>query len=175
MELIEAALIATWRSMIPPVPLKEIRMARKHLQEKFSVDHPFAEIDLKTQSTSIFYEIASSLKGEPVQHLIEASSDGQYVWPEAIQQRLEQFDYDRRLHLAIRWFPRGRGVPVIVDPRVGFGRPILLHSGVPTWVIKERYLAHEELESIGGDFGIGQDAILQALIFEGVRDLPTAA
>ncbi len=175
MELIEAALIATWRAMRPPIPLKEIRTARRHLQRQFGVDYPFAEIDLKTQGKSIFYEMASSSEGKAVRHLIEASLNGQHVWKEAIQERLEQFDYDRRLELAIRWFPRGKKVPIVVDPRIGFGRPVLLDSRVPTWAIKVRYMAHEGLESIERDFEIERPAVLHALRFEGMRDLREAA
>ena len=58
-----------------------------------------------------------------------------------------------------------------MDPRVQFGRPCLLGTGVPTDVIAERYKAGESIESLVEDYGQAREHIEEAIRYE----LPLAA
>jgi uncharacterized protein (DUF433 family) len=88
-----------------------------------------------------------------------------------MRERFEQFDYEAGL--ALLWHPRGRDSVVLIDPRVAFGAPIIAGTGVPTRIVKEHYVAGEDVRAIGEDFGVSRRQVEEALHFEGV-DLPAA-
>ena len=80
--------------------------------------------------------------------------------------RFALFDYE--YELAIRWHLAGRESPVVIDPRIAFGAPAI--RGIPTWILRGRWVAGESLEDIQEDFGLTQDEIVGGLGFEGIRD-----
>ena len=90
----------------------------------------------------------------------------------AVADRISQFDYEDGL--ALRWHPRGRDSVILVDPRIAFGAPVISGTGVPTWVVKDRVQAGEDLVEIEDDFGLSPDQLKQALAFEDVA-VPAAA
>jgi uncharacterized protein (DUF433 family) len=56
--------------------------------------------------------------------------------------------------------------PILVDPRVGFGQPLIYPSGVRTETVVDRFLAGERMEVIAEEFGITPELIEEALRFE---------
>jgi uncharacterized protein (DUF433 family) len=40
-----------------------------------------------------------------------------------------------------RWYPDGRKSPVVIDPEVQFGHPVIMQSGVPTAALYASWLA----------------------------------
>jgi uncharacterized protein (DUF433 family) len=98
--------------------------------------------------------------------LIMTDVAGQIVWGAAVADRINQFDYEDGI--ALRWHPRGRESVILIDPRIAFGAPIIGETGVPTWVVKDRYRAGEDLDEIGDDFGVTHAEIEEALAFEDV-------
>ncbi|MGH8656325.1 MAG: DUF433 domain-containing protein [Gammaproteobacteria bacterium] len=63
-----------------------------------------------------------------------------------------------------------RGI-VVIDPRLGFGRPVIEGTGIRTEVIIDRFRAGEPIDSIAEDYGRSR-----AEIEEIVRgELPLAA
>jgi len=66
----------------------------------------------------------------------------------------------------IQWWPLGKDQPILVDPRVGFGQPIVFPSGIRTETIVDRFLADERIEGIAEEFGITREHIEDALRFE---------
>jgi uncharacterized protein (DUF433 family) len=42
---------------------------------------------------------------------------------------------------------------VMMDPRVQYGRPVLVRSGIPTAVVAERYKAGESIQDLATDYG----------------------
>ncbi len=175
MDLVEAAFVAAFRKA--GVSLRHIRVAHEHLRGHFKVEYPFAELDLQTEGRHILYGLGEDGAEAWVRKLVlaEASRKGQLVWTEPIRHQFLQFEYDRDLRLAVRWYPRGSQVPVMVDPQVQFGEPVLIASKIPTWVIKRRWSAGEPVSSIMADFEIDEDALRDALLFEGVSESNLAA
>ncbi len=55
----------------------------------------------------------------------------------------------------------------MIDPRIAFGAPTV--SGLPTWVIRGRYLTGETIADIVEDFEICESAVRDALAFEGIK------
>jgi uncharacterized protein (DUF433 family) len=101
-----------------------------------------------------------SLTGEVRRWLRSCATKG------ALRSTLHLFDYEDGL--ALRWHPRGRGSPILVDPRIAFGAPMIADSGVPTSVIRDRFKAGETLAEIEDDFDIPRAQVEEALAFEGV-------
>lgn len=172
LQLVEVAFVATLRKL--GVSLGKIRIARDYLQTRFQKEYPFAQLELKTDGVEVLKDL-SEAEGPWVRLLLVPSAHGQTAWAEAIEDRIREFDYDEIRRLAIRWFPRGRGVPVIIDPQIAFGAPILADSKLPTWILRDRLNAGETLEEMEEDFGVPSTSLRHALEFEGVRNLAPAA
>ena len=52
---------------------------------------------------------------------------------------------------------------VVIDPRVSFGRPIIVGTGIPTAIIAERYKAGESVEDLADDYGLESLQIQEAI------------
>ncbi len=73
--------------------------------------------------------------------------------------------------VAVRWWPGGRDTPIIIDPRISFGRPYVARKGISTDAIRSRFLARELIDDIVDDFDLTEQEVEAALRFE----LPAAA
>jgi uncharacterized protein (DUF433 family) len=166
LQLVEVAFVATLRRI--GVTLQRLRIAHEYLAHRFgAAEYPFAQLKLKTDGAHVLKDLET--ESSWVNSLLVASAHGQIVWADPIEERIRQFDYDLEHGLAIRWYPRGPDAPVVVDPQIAFGAPILRDDGIPTGVIRGRYQAGEDPGEIGEDFGIRPEAVRYALEFEGVQ------
>jgi len=163
LQLVEVAFVASFRRR--GVPLQRIRKAREYVAKVFQAEFPFAQYQFKTEGVHVLMEAASV--DPDFRELIAADEAGQMAWERILLERFEQFDYEE--DLAVRWHLRGRDVPILIDPRISFGAPVLETTGIPTWVLKGRFEAGETLEEIEDDFGVPQRDILYALEFERVK------
>lgn len=162
LQLIEVAFVATFRQL--GVSLQRIRKARDYASQTFNSEYPFAEYRWKTEGTHLLVELREVERGAELGRLIVGDEAGQTAWEPMVAERFAQFDYEQGL--AIIWHVEGRDSPVVIDPRIAFGAPTV--GGLPTWVIKGRWVAGELLEEIERDFPIGLEYISHALDFEGV-------
>ena len=169
LQLVEVAFVADFRQL--GVTLDRLRRAHEYLRKTFQAEFPFAQFRFKTDGVHVLAEFASYRDGALGKRLVVADQAGQLVWPELIADRLQQFDYEDGL--AVRWHPRGRETPILIDPRVAFGAPTVAGTGVATWIARERFEAGETPEDIEADFGLTQEQLAAALAFEGVA-LPDA-
>jgi uncharacterized protein (DUF433 family) len=163
LQLVEVAFVASFRQH--GVPLQRIRKAREYVAKVFGAEFPFAEYRFKTEGFHVLMDAASV--DPDFSELIAADEAGQMAWEDVLLERFEQFDYEE--DLAVRWHLRGRDVPILIDPRISFGAPILERTGIPTWVLKGRFEAGETLEEIEDDFEVPQRDIVYALEFERVK------
>ena len=99
---------------------------------------------------------------------VNLSRYGQVAW-DHIQDVLKDLDYEAGI--AFRWWPRGRDEPIVIDPRVSFGRPYVVRKGISTDAIRSRFAARESLDSIADDLDLTEAEAEAALRFE----LPAAA
>ena len=160
LQLAELAFVASFRDV--GVSLRKIRLAREYLSKIFRVEYPFVELRLKTDGANILKDFEEL--EEDTSKLIVANAAGQEVWTELVTVRFEQFDYEQ--DLALRWYPRGRHTPILIDPRISYGAPIVASVGVPTWVLRQRYDAGETLEEIEDDFEVPRIELIAAIDFE---------
>jgi uncharacterized protein (DUF433 family) len=167
LQLVEVAFVATFRSY--GIKLETLRRAREYCVKTLNSEYPFAQLRFKTDGVHILHTLAEYDEEERAledSRLIMTDVAGQVVWGAAVSERINQFDYEDGL--ALRWHPRGRCSIILIDPRIAFGAPIIGDTGVPTWVVKDRYQAGEDVDEIGEDFGVSRSQIEEALAFEDV-------
>src|SRR5207249_2525997 len=132
-----------------------------------------ADEDFQTDGVSLFVDRLGVL--------LNVSAPGQYAMREilmALLRRVERDDHG----LAIRLYPFSRrptvtpaGVleesprAVVIDPRVAFGRPVLVGTGITTLSVAERFDAGEEVEELAADYGRSPREIWEAIRCEMAR------
>lgn len=162
MQLIELAVVAALRQH--GVKLNRIRDAREYFAKTLQSEFPFAEYRFKTDGEGLFNHYAEIVGSKGRGTLIRPDQGGQLAW-ETIIGRLKEFDYENRRRV-IRWHVGGEKSPVVIDPRISFGAPIV--RGIPTWTIKGRWDTGEAPDEIAKDFNLRKGDVIEALLFEGI-------
>lgn len=69
---------------------------------------------------------------------------------------------------ARRWYPEGPRAPIVVDPAVNFGHPIVRGTGVPTETLYASYLAEgKDRSRVARLYEVTPQAVSAAVRFEG--------
>jgi uncharacterized protein (DUF433 family) len=163
LELIEVAFVATFRAL--GVSLQKIRKARAYAAQTLNSEFPFAEYKWKTEGIHMLLDLWEAEEDFDTKQLILGDVHGQVAWQSMVGDRFAQFEYEEEL--ALIWYVRGRQCPVIIDPRIAFGAPMI--RGIATWVLKGRWQAGESVEDIEEDFTLKEDEIKHGLEFEGIQ------
>jgi len=164
-QLVEVAFVATFRAF--QVPLKNLRAAHSYFSQAFNVEYPFAQLRLKTEGFHVLKDYLEVVDDGQLRKLIAGDKYGQLGWEEMVSNRFAEFEYNDEHGIAITWHVAGRQSPVVIDPRISFGAPTV--KGIPTWALKGRYIAGEEIQDISADFVLEADQVAAALRFEGVE------
>lgn len=163
LELVEAAFVATFRAL--GVSLQRIRKAREYAAQTLTSEFPFAEYRWLTEGHHMLLDLWKNESEFEAKQLIIGDGNGQVAWQNMVGERFAQFDYEHEL--ALVWHVAGRQSPVIIDPRIAFGAPMV--RGIATWVLKGRWKAGESIEDIEEDFRLSEDEIKQGLQFESMQ------
>lgn len=163
LQLIEVAFVATFRTL--GLPLQRIRRAREYAAQSLEAEFPFAQYRWMTEGSNLLLELQEVEPESKLDALIIANANGQIAWTPMVSDRFLEFDYEDGL--AIKWHVAGRESPVLIDPRISFGAPMV--NGVPTWALKGRSVAGESEEEIAQDFGLTEAEVVAALTFEGLQ------
>ncbi len=164
LELVEVAFVATFR--ILGVSLQKIRKARAYAAQTLNSEFPFTEYKWLTEGNHMLLDLWQVENDSDIKQLIIGDAHGQVAWQHMVGERFAQFEYE--YNLALVWHVRGRQYPVIIDPRIAFGAPMI--RGIATWVLKGRWQAGESVEDIKEDFRLEENEIKQGLQFEGIQD-----
>lgn len=164
LQLIEVGVVAAMRKS--GVTLKKIQEARDYLREEFESDYPFARYRFKTDGKFLLMDYDQLVKTDK-NKLLALNEAGQLAWNEILSGLLHQFEYDDDLGTVLRWRVDGYESPVRIDPRVAFGAPQV--SGIPTWILRERWKSGESLHDIAEDYEISPQHVSSALRFERVE------
>jgi uncharacterized protein (DUF433 family) len=142
------------------VPLNKIREAIHYLRKHFSSNHPLAEQRFQTDGVDLFVEKFGQL--------INVTQSGQIALRELLQAHLHRVEHDAS-GTAVRLYPftRKRDLHeprvVVIDPRISYGRPVLIGTGIPTAVVAERYKAGESIDELAEDYGRSRKEIEEAI------------
>jgi uncharacterized protein (DUF433 family) len=55
--------------------------------------------------------------------------------------------------------------PIVIDPHVAFGRPIVRRAGISTAAIADRMDAGETIQALADDYDLSRDEIEQAVLY----------
>lgn len=161
--LVEAHLLRVIRK-VHEIRLDKVRTALDYIEQEFNVAHPLARIEFQTDGVDLFVD--------SVGHLVNASREGQLAMREALKHLLKRIELDE-MGVAIKLFPVTRSIEklsqqspktLVIDPRIAFGRPVLVGTGIPTAMLAQRYKAGESIDDLADDYGCDR---LQ--IEEGIR------
>lgn len=155
--LIELFTIAQLRQR--SVSMATIRAARSELIARFNTPHPFALGGLMTSGRSL-------LKALDEDCLLELGKNGQVAFSKVLEPFCASLDFDQASSLANRYFPLGRDKPVVVDPRHGFGRPVIEGTNIATEAIMSLLRGGETVEDVAESYQIAKEAVLAAKAFE---------
>ena len=143
--------------------LRRIRQINEYCRLALQKLRPLVTETFKTSGRDVFV-MASS--GYLLNVLHQA---GMQAWDEVLDPFLDTLDYEEEI--ARRWWPEGKGEPVVVDPDYGFGLPVIAGSGIRTEIVAERHRAGDTNEEIAYDFGVEVPQVEAALRYE----MPSAA
>ena len=156
LELIEIVVAASFRK-VEHVPFQRIRLAYDNARKLYRLDYPFAHMELKAIGGHIVHIIR--VPGAGLQAIDQPE---QYTIPDLVQQIItEQLDFEHEL--ACRWYPIGKNVPIVVDPRISAGLPVVKGRGITVDAIYRRFKADQEIRFIEKDFGLKR-GIVEAVI-----------
>lgn len=171
MNLVEAHVLDAIRYK-DRIPLDNVREAIEHLRAKYNSSHPLAEYEFEHDGVDLFTKMDKDV--------VNVSRRGQLAIGEIISAYLKRISRDAH-GSAIALYPylqrRAEKVEeqklVLIDPRISFGKAILVGVGVPTSVIADRSDAGETVEELAEDYGCEASEIAQAIQYE--KALPKAA
>lgn len=142
------------------LPLPRIREIVENCRDLFQSERPLLSHRFRADGRDAFVQLDGT-GGELVSVL---RGKGAIAWDEVLGPFLKTVEYeDEWVH---RWWPAGRRTGVVVDPRFGYGLPVVAETGVRTEIIRERVEAGDSPERIGRDFGVPRRALEDALAFE---------
>jgi len=155
------------------IPLYKVRDAITRLRTRYASVHPLAEYQFQQKGPDLIAEIAGELEN--------VSLKGQLEMREIVAAYLRRIERDPA-KAAVALYPYLTRHPrrvaeepklILIDPRISFGKAILVTAGVPTAIIADRNSAGEAIPELAEDYGCQASEIEKAIEYE--RALPKAA
>lgn len=140
------------------VPFRAVRDAYLNARESSGIKYPFAHMKLEALGGHIVHVLREGGSPDSFQAL---DAPEQWTLPGLLRETIDQIEYDHEL--AARWFPVGKTVPIVVDPRLSTGLPVIQGRGVTVHAIRKRFHAGLNIEFIAKDFEMDRDLIETAL------------
>ena len=162
-ELIEVVIAAEFRSR--RIKIERIRSGRDFMQRAWGIEYPFAYVELDSAGGEILHHFDEQ---DPEAPALAVSTDGmQWTLPGLVRKRAQEFVHLEDDGFAIRWYPLGRDVPIMVDPRFAAGRPAVADRGVTVDIIRRRSQnAGQSIREIAHDLSVTERAVEAALSFD---------
>jgi uncharacterized protein (DUF433 family) len=160
--LIEAHVLRSLRTE-HGVPVKALRRALKYAEKELRIDRLLLRPELRAGAGKLFLD----RYGE----LIELSASGQLAMRRVFDEHLKRVEWDSS-NFPVRLYPflwaaaSSEERPIVIDPRIAFGRPVVLRKVISTFAIAERIDAGETVEDIAADYDLGPSEIEQAVLYE---------
>lgn len=155
LQLIEIVVAAKFRKA-EHVSFQAVRDAYDNARTIYGLEYPFARMNLKGIGGHIVHIIR--IPGISLQALDRPE---QYTLPNLVQETIEQLDYEH--DLATRWYPVGKDIPIVVDPRISAGLPVIKGRGITVNAIYKRFKADQKIEFIEKDFDLKHGEVEEAI------------
>ncbi len=148
--LVEAHVLRSLRTE-HGVSVKALRKALAYAERALDIDRLLLRPELRTEAGKIFLDYYGEL--------IELSTSGQLVMRRLLEAYLKRIEWDSS-KLPVRLYPfvfadePKEERSIVIDPRIAFGRPVLLRKGISTSAIAERIDAGETVENLAADYDL---------------------
>lgn len=145
------------------VSLKAVRQALVYAERTLGVERLLLSDELRTVGGDLFLE----KYGE----LINLSASGQLAMKRVFVEHLKRVEWDEwqfpvRLYPFISVEATSAERSIAIDPKIAFGRPILIKAGVSTGAIAERIDAGETVNELATDYGVSANDVEEAVLYE---------
>lgn len=157
LQLVEIVVARRFRK-VEHVKFQTVRQAYENVQKEFALGFPFAHLRLEAIGGHIVQRLRREEPGESL-HAVDTPS--QWTLPGLVLDVVHQLDYEQ--DLAARWYPIGKEVPIVVDPRISSGVPTIVRRGVTIHAIHKRWKAGYSIHFIAEDFELADDLVETAL------------
>lgn len=162
--LIEAHVLRSLRAQ-HGVSIKALRNALSYAERTLSIERLLLRKELRTDAGKVFLDRHGQL--------IELSASGQLAMRHLLEQHLKRVEWDEwqfpvRLYPFVSVEPISAEKPIAIDPKIAFGRPVVIRAGVSTAAIAARIDAEESPSDVAADYGLSVSEIEQAVLFERV-------
>ena len=160
MNLLECHMLASMRTLYD-LRLPKIRRAVAHLIKTSDFKHPLIEEPLYTNGVDVLIK--------QIDKLVNLSRGGQLVIPEIVEAHLERVEYDKGV---LRFYPfvreRSAAEPklILINPSLGFGKPVIAGTGISTAVIASRFNSRESVPDLAKEYGLEPEQIEEAIRWE---------
>lgn len=160
--LVEAHVLRALRTT-HSVSVPKVRTAIRFAEQELGLVRLLLRKELCTSAGQLFLDRYGQL--------IELSPSGQLAMREMLQAYLRRIEWDRN-QFPIRLFPfitreqASTEQPIVIDPAIGFGRPILQNRAIATATIAQRIDAGESVDELAEDYDLTPADIEQAVLYE---------
>ena len=160
--LIEAHVLRSLRG-VHEVPVKAMRDALAYAEKELSINRLLLRPELRAEAGKVFLDRYGQL--------IELTASGQLAMRQFFDEHLKRIEWDTSKH-PVRLYPFLSVVspagerPIVINPHIAFGRPVVESKGISTSAIVERIDAGESVEDVANDYDLGKAEIEQAILYE---------
>jgi uncharacterized protein (DUF433 family) len=143
------------------VSIKSIRAALGKMNDMYGdIEHPLLQKEFFTNGKDIF------IKSIEDEENINLSTPGQLNFKPIMDLFLKHIELDdafkpHRVYPIIKGQPADKVISIV--PGVSSGRPIIDGTGIPVWVLHDRYSAGEPVTSIADDFELPAEKVQRAI------------
>ncbi len=157
--LVESFVLASMRR-VHGVSMQRVRKALSFVGRKLGVQRPLIHARFRTDGVRLFVDHAD--------RLLEVSTEGQAALREVLDASLERIEWGHevaaRLYPWVRADLHGRQPKsIVIDPRRGFGQPIIAGTGIEARIVTERYRAGESVAELAQDYRLDAEKIEDAI------------
>ena len=144
-----------------------IRKAYSALERDLGVPHPFAYADLYTDGISVIRNVAAEIHSVELCDVV--SKNGVF---REFRKHLRHIEYGES-KFAARW---RIATGVVIDPKVGFGKPVVESTGMTAFVLARQYEANDRNAALVASlFNVKPADVINAAAFEATHKRSIAA
>ena len=165
-EFVEAGYLREYR--VKRVSLQYLRPVIGMLRRELGVRYPLATLKPYTSGRQLALEVQQTVGLDPALNIVILGRDGTLQLADEAQSFLEKVDFADGGDEALRLFPLGRTVPVVLDPAKGFGEPTV-PRGVRTEVLAELVEAGDDATHVAAVYDLTLDEVQAAVRYEADR------
>ncbi len=161
--LVEAHVLSAIRRT-HKIPLQRMRPIIERLKKEAGNDHPLATVKLAAMGKELFLD-------SPDSPLVSLSHADQTALREVLAAYLCRIECDAH-GLPIRLYPfsstsdykvENDRRPIVINPQVAYGKPVLRGTAVRAELIVERWQAGESIDQLAEDYGRDRAEVEEAL------------